>query len=118
MPRVRARGKPEMHSGGIGMIDPHAAAQAGPTGIREAARFLKRHKIIIFLPAILLAGIAWTIASRTPPRYEAAAALTLNVDKVQVVDRDREVVSRLPLESSFTLKSGRSTTGFLLTLMI
>jgi succinoglycan biosynthesis transport protein ExoP len=36
------------------------------------------------------------------PRFEATAALTLNVGKVQIVER--EVVSRLPLESS-TLRS-------------
>lgn len=35
--------------------------------------------------ALLFAGIAWTLASRTPPRVAATAALTLSVDQVRVV---------------------------------
>jgi uncharacterized protein involved in exopolysaccharide biosynthesis/Mrp family chromosome partitioning ATPase len=86
------------------MIGSRSISQEGPTGngIREFVRVLNRRKIIILAPTVLIAGIAWTIASVTVPRFVATAALTLNVSKVQIVDR--EVVSRLPLESS-TLRS-------------
>src|SRR5271155_1228175 len=84
------------------MIDARAPIQGGLTGVREFLRFVIRRKILIFAPTVVIAGLAWTIASRTPPRYEASTALTLNVSKVQIVDR--EVVSRLPLESA-TLRS-------------
>jgi len=84
------------------MIYARSQGQGGLTGIREAVRFLKRHRIIICLLTVLFAGIAWTIASVTVPRFEATAAVTLNVGKVRIVDS--EVVSRLPLESS-TLRS-------------
>src|SRR5271156_6655751 len=84
------------------MIDARAPIQGGLTGVREFLRFVIRRKILIFVPTVVIAGLAWTIASRTPPRYEASTALTLNVSKVQIVDR--EVVSRLPLESA-TLRS-------------
>ena len=52
--------------------------------------------------AVLIAGIVWTIAAVTVPRYTATAALTLDVGKVQFVEH--EVVSPLPLENS-TLRS-------------
>ena len=86
------------------MLDSNALVEGAPAGngIRDALRFVKRHKIAILAPAVLFAGTAWVIASVMPPRFAAISALTLNVSKVQVVDR--EVVSRLPLESS-TLKS-------------
>src|SRR5215469_1157688 len=86
------------------MIDSPAFVEGVPAsnGIRDVIGVLKRRKIIIFAPAVLGAGIAWTIASTTVPRFTATSALTLNVSKVQIVDR--EVVSRLPLESS-TLRS-------------
>jgi capsular exopolysaccharide synthesis family protein len=86
------------------MIDPRAFVEGVPArnGLREVLRLVKRHRITISAPGILFAGIAWTMASVTPPRFTATSALTLNVGKVQVVDR--EVVSRLPLESS-TLRS-------------
>src|SRR5215467_9631819 len=87
------------------MIDSRAFVERVPdrNGTRDIIRVLKRRKIIIFAPVVLGAGIAWTIASTTVPRFTATSALTLNVSKVQVVDR--EVVSRLPLESS-TLSGG------------
>jgi capsular exopolysaccharide synthesis family protein len=86
------------------MIDSRAFVEGVPdrNGIRDIIRVLKRRKIIIFAPAVLGVGIAWTIASTTVPRFTSTSALTLNVGKVQIVDR--EVVSRLPLESS-TLRS-------------
>jgi succinoglycan biosynthesis transport protein ExoP len=86
------------------MIDSPAFVEGVPAsnGIRDVIGVLKRRKIIIFAPAVLGAGIAWTIASTTVPRFTATSAVTLNVSKVQIVDR--EVVSRLPLESS-TLRS-------------
>src|SRR4029077_20410907 len=49
-----------------------------------------------------VAGIAWLIASVMVPRFTATAAVTLGVSKVHIVDR--EIVTRLPLESS-TLRS-------------
>src|SRR5215472_3853080 len=86
------------------MIDSRAFVEEVPArnGLRDVLRFIKRHKIAIFAPAPLFAGIAWTIASMTPPHFAAISALTLNVSKVQIVDR--EVVSRLPLETS-TIRS-------------
>jgi polysaccharide biosynthesis transport protein len=86
------------------MIDTRAFVEGAPThnGLREAFSFVKRHKTAIFVPAVLFAGIAWTIAWMTPPRFAATSALTLNVGKVKIVDY--EVVSRLPLETS-TLRS-------------
>jgi uncharacterized protein involved in exopolysaccharide biosynthesis/Mrp family chromosome partitioning ATPase len=84
------------------MIESQAPTQAGLSGVREVLRLVNRRKIIILAPAVLIAGIAWTIASTTVPRFTATAAVTLDVSKVQIVER--EVVSRLPLESS-TLRS-------------
>jgi succinoglycan biosynthesis transport protein ExoP len=86
------------------MIDSRALIEGAPTGngLREVLRFVKRHKIAILAPAVLIAGIAWTLASFTVPRFAATSALTLNVGKVKIVDY--EVVSRLPLETS-TLRS-------------
>jgi polysaccharide biosynthesis transport protein len=84
------------------MIDSRDPTQGGLTAIREFARLVYRRKFIIFVPILLIAAVAWTIASLTVPRYTATAALTLDVSKVQLVDR--EVVSRLPLEAS-TLRS-------------
>jgi uncharacterized protein involved in exopolysaccharide biosynthesis len=59
------------------MIDPRAPSQAGLTGVRESLRFVSRRKILILAPRAVIAGLAWTVASRTPPRYEATTALTL-----------------------------------------
>jgi succinoglycan biosynthesis transport protein ExoP len=86
------------------MIDSRAFVEGAPThnGLREVLRFVKRYKIAIFAPAVLFAGIAWMVASMTPPRFAATSALTLNMSKVKIVDY--EVVSRLPLETS-TLRS-------------
>lgn len=84
------------------MIELRAPTQGGLSGIREAVRFVNRQKLIIFAPAVLFAGIVWTIASVAVPRYTATAALTLDVGKVQFVEH--EVVSPLPLENS-TLRS-------------
>src|SRR5215467_4966200 len=86
------------------MIDSRALIDGTPTrnSFREVFRFVRRHKIAIFAPVVFFAAIAWIIASMTPPHFAATSAVTLNVSKVQVVDR--EVVSRLPLETS-TLRS-------------
>jgi polysaccharide biosynthesis transport protein len=86
------------------MIGSRSISQEAPTGnsIREFVRVLNRRKIIVLVPTVVIAGIAWAIASVTVPRFAATAALTLAVSKVQIVDR--EVVSRLPLESS-TIRS-------------
>ena len=84
------------------MIDSRAPTQGGSTGIRELLRVVNRRKIIILAPMVLVAGIAWLIASVTVPRFTATAAVTLGVSKVHIVDR--ELVTRLPLESS-TLRS-------------
>ena len=84
------------------MIELRAPTPGGLSGIREVIRFVNRQKLIIFVPAVLLAGVVWTIASVTVPRYIATAALTLDVGKVQFVEH--EVISPLPLENS-TLRS-------------
>src|SRR5215470_1538971 len=84
------------------MIDTQAPTQGGSTGIRELLRVVNRRKITILAPTVLVAGIAWMIASVTVPRFTAIAAITLGVGKVHIVDR--EIVTRLPLESS-TLRS-------------
>ena len=84
------------------MIDARATTPGGFTGIREALRFIKRHKIAVIAPMVLFAGIAWMFASTRVPRFAATSALTLNVGKVKIVDY--EVVSRLPLETS-TIRS-------------
>ncbi len=84
------------------MIESRAPTQGGLSGIREVVRFVNRQKLIIFVPTVLIAGIVWTIAAVTVPRYTATAALTLDVGKVQFVEH--EVVSPLPLENS-TLRS-------------
>lgn len=83
------------------MIESQAPSQ-GLAGIRELVRFVNRRKIIIFVPSVLVAGLAWAIASLTVPQFTATAALTLDVGKVQLVEH--EVVSQLPLETS-TLRS-------------
>jgi hypothetical protein len=84
------------------VIDSRAPTQGGLTGVRELLRVVNRRKIIILAPTVLVAGIAWLIASVTVPRFTAIAAVTLGVGKVHLVDR--EIVTRLPLESS-TLRS-------------
>src|SRR5438477_5856157 len=84
------------------MIDARATTPGGFSGIREALRFIKRHKIAVIAPMVLFAGIAWMFASTRVPRFAATSALTLNVGKVKIVDY--EVVSRLPLETS-TIRS-------------
>jgi polysaccharide biosynthesis transport protein len=86
------------------MIDSRAIIEGAPAGngVREVLGFVKRHKVAILAPTVLIAGIAWTLASFTVPRFAATSALTLNVGKVKIVDY--EVVSRLPLETS-TLRS-------------
>src|SRR5262249_182173 len=82
------------------MIDSRALTERASTGkgAREFFRFVARHKIIIFSPMVLTAGVAWIIASATPPRFVANAVLALDARKVQIVDR--EIVSRLPQESA------------------
>ena len=86
------------------MIDAPAFIEEEPTrnGIREIISLVGRRKLLIFAPAVVTAAIAWGMVSVTVPRYAATAALTLNVDRLHLVDR--EVVSRLPLENS-TLRS-------------
>ena len=86
------------------MIDAPAFIEEEPTrnGIREIIGLVGRRKLLIFAPAVVTAAIAWGMVSVTVPRYAATAALTLNVDRLHLVDR--EVVSRLPLENS-TLRS-------------
>jgi succinoglycan biosynthesis transport protein ExoP len=79
-----------------------APTQGGLAGIREVLRVAYRRKFIILVPAVLLSGIGWAMASKAVPLFTATAALTLDVSKVQIVDR--EVVSQLPLETS-TLRS-------------
>ncbi len=80
------------------MIESRAPSQGGLTGIREGLRFIRRHKIAILAPMVVFAGIAWTFASTSVPRFQATAVLTLDVRKIQVIDR--EVVSRLAQENS------------------
>ena len=84
------------------MIDARAPTQGGMSGIRDALRFIKQHKVATLAPMVLFAGIAWTYASTRVPSFAATSALTLNVGKIKIVDY--EVVSRLPLETS-TLRS-------------
>src|SRR6266478_3764016 len=84
------------------MIESRAPTRAGLGGVREVLRLVNRRKIIILAPAVVIAGIAWLIASATTPHFAAGAAVTLGVSKVHMVDR--ELVTRLPLESS-TLRS-------------
>jgi succinoglycan biosynthesis transport protein ExoP len=81
------------------MIDARVL-QGGSTsdGVRDVARFLNRHKVIILLPMVLFAGAAWLIASHTPPRFVAKAVLALDARKVQIVEH--EIVSRLPQENA------------------
>ncbi|HEY3908486.1 MAG TPA: hypothetical protein VGM07_01190, partial [Stellaceae bacterium] len=74
------------------MTDSRASTPGGLSGIREIFRLVNRHKLLILAPMLLLAGVGWMIASLTVPRFAATAALTLDVSKVQVLDR--EVVSR------------------------
>jgi len=95
------------------MIESRAPTPGGLSGIREVVRFVNRQKFIIFVPAVLIAGIAGTIASVTVPRYTATAALTLDVGKVQFVEH--EVVSPLPLENSTSGASSTSSTRVRLT---
>jgi uncharacterized protein involved in exopolysaccharide biosynthesis/Mrp family chromosome partitioning ATPase len=78
------------------MNDSRAPTQGGLTGVREFVRIVKRRKIIILAPAVLIAGTAWVIGSAIPPRFAATAVLALDVRKVQILDH--EVVSRLPQE--------------------
>jgi hypothetical protein len=63
----------------------------------KLARSSNPYKIILITPTVLMAGVAWTIASATPPRFAPSAVLALEVRKVQIVEH--EVVSRLPQES-------------------
>jgi polysaccharide biosynthesis transport protein len=84
------------------MSESRAPTQGGLAGIREVLRVAYRRKFIILVPAVLLSGIGWAMASKAVPLFTATAALTLDVSKVQIVDR--EVVSQLPLETS-TLRS-------------
>src|SRR6516164_5903605 len=82
------------------MIDARVLTQGESTsgGVRDVARFLNRHKVIILLPMALFAGAAWLIASYTPPRFVAKAVLALDARKVQIVEH--EIVSRLPQENA------------------
>lgn len=84
------------------MVDSQAPGQGGMPGIRRLVQLFYRRKFTILLPALAMTGIAWAITSILVPRYAATAAITLNVSKVNLVDR--ELVSRLPLENS-TLRS-------------
>ncbi|MGC2521247.1 MAG: polysaccharide biosynthesis tyrosine autokinase [Stellaceae bacterium] len=81
------------------MIESPGSTQGGSThnGVREFVRFLKRRKILILTPALLIAVVAVVIALITPPRYAAEAGLALDVRKVEIVDH--QVVSSLPQES-------------------
>ena len=81
------------------MIKSPGSTQGGSThnGVREFVRFLKRRKILILTPALLIAVVAVVIALITPPRYAAEAGLALDVRKVEIVDH--QVVSSLPQES-------------------
>ena len=82
------------------MIDPKVFMDGAPATnpVRDAVRFVNRHKIILFLPVVLFAVAAWTIASYTPPRFVARAVLALDARKVQIVEH--EIVSRLPQENA------------------
>ena len=82
------------------MIDARVLTQGESTsgGVRDVARFLNRHKVIILLPMVVFAGAAWLIASYTPPRFVAKAVLALDARKVQIVEH--EIVSRLPQENA------------------
>jgi uncharacterized protein involved in exopolysaccharide biosynthesis/Mrp family chromosome partitioning ATPase len=82
------------------MMDSRTFTQGGSTGneIRELFRFINRHKILIVLPMVLIAGAAWLTGSTMQPRFVAKAVLALDVRKVQVVEH--EIVSRLPEESA------------------
>lgn len=73
---------PAVYRNGFAMIESRAPTPGGLSGIREVVRFVNRQKLIIFVPAVLIAGIAGTIASVMVPRYTATAALTLDVGKV------------------------------------
>src|SRR5438034_8112946 len=84
------------------MIDSRAPTQGRSTGTRELLRVVNRRKFIILATMVLVTGIAWAMASVTAPRFTATAAVTLGVGKLHIVDR--EIVTRLPLESS-TLRS-------------
>ena len=79
------------------MINARGPIQEGPPGAREFLQFFNRQKTIILVPAVLIAGVAWTIAAITPPRFAATSVLALDVRKVQIVEH--EVVSQLPQES-------------------
>jgi polysaccharide biosynthesis transport protein len=82
------------------MIDSRVLTQGASTGngVRDFVHFVNRHKIIILLPMVLIAGAAWLIASATPPRFVAHAVLALDARKVQIVEH--EIVSRLPQENA------------------
>src|SRR5215469_9347484 len=82
------------------MIDSRVLTQGevAGNGVRDVVRFVNRHKIIILLPMVLVAGAAWLIASATQPRFVAKAVLALDARKVQVVEH--EIVSRLPQENA------------------
>jgi succinoglycan biosynthesis transport protein ExoP len=82
------------------MIDSMDFAQGASSGngVRDAARFVNRHKIIILLPMVLIASAAWLVASAMQPRFVSKAVLALDARKVQVVEH--EIVSRLPQENA------------------
>ena len=84
------------------MSETRASPLGGSTGIRELLRLAYRRKFMILVPAVLVGGIGWGLAQKTVPLYTPTSALTLDVSKIQIVDR--EVVSRLPLEAS-TIRS-------------
>jgi succinoglycan biosynthesis transport protein ExoP len=81
------------------MIESRAPTYGGPTrnGVRELFRVVGRQKSVILAPTILIAGVAWTIASTTAPRFASEASLAIDVRRVEVVEH--EVVSRFPQES-------------------
>jgi uncharacterized protein involved in exopolysaccharide biosynthesis/Mrp family chromosome partitioning ATPase len=82
------------------MMDSRAFTQGGSTSndVREVFRFINRHKILIVLPMVLIAGAAWLTAATMQPRFVAKAVLALDARKVQVVEH--EIVSRLPQENA------------------
>ena len=43
------------------MIEARAPTEGGLSGVRNALRLIKRHKIVIVAPIVVFAGIAWTI---------------------------------------------------------
>jgi hypothetical protein len=81
------------------MIESRAPTQGGVSGIREVVRFVNRQKLIIFVPAVLIAGMARTIAAVTVPRYTAAAAALRRLAATLLPDAGSDVGRVCVLES-------------------